>query len=114
MSNTPLWKPVKNVGKLRILWNFDAIHPIPYSLQQLSWLAINSKSPAGQNIDKDLFILQLVSASDFAIRSTKEAAEVKPCPMKGRADRSNAGGSSPTWSPASPIYRAENTGDNSC
>ena len=89
VSNTPLRKPVQNVGKLRILRNFGAIRPIPRNLQQLSRLSVSRKSPAGQNIDKDLFILRLpsASASDFAIRSTKEAAEVKPCPMKRRADR---------------------------
>ena len=89
VSNTPLRKPVQNVGKLRILRNFGAIRPIPRNLQRLSWLAVSRKSPAGQNIDKDLFILRLpsASASDFAIGSTKEAAEVKPCPMKRRADR---------------------------
>ena len=76
VSNTPLRKPVQNVGKLRILWNFGAIRPIPRNLQQLSRLAVSRKSPAGQNIDKDLFILRLpsASASDFAIRSTKEAS----------------------------------------
>ena len=89
VSNTPLRKPVQNVGKWRILRNFGAIRPIPRNLQQLSWLAVSRKSPGGQNIDKDLFILRLPSApaSDFAIRSTKEAAEVKSCPMKRRADR---------------------------
>ena len=89
MSNTPLRKPVQNVRKLRILRNFGAICPMPRNLHQLSWLAVNRKSPAGQNIDKDLFILRLpsASASDFATQSTKEAAEVKLCPMKRRADR---------------------------
>ena len=89
VSNTPLCKPVQNVEKLRILRNFGAIRPIPRNLQQLCWLAISRKSPAGQSIDKNSFILRLpsASASDFAIRSTKEAAEVKPCPMKRRADR---------------------------
>ena len=93
VSNTPLRKPVQNVGKQRILRNFGTIRPIPRNLQQLSRLVVSRKSPAGQNIDKDLFILRLpsASASDFAIRSTKEAsctcAEVKPCPMKRRADR---------------------------
>ena len=88
-SNTPLWKPVQNVKKLRILRNFGAIRPLPRNLQQISWLAVSRKSPAGQNIDKDLFILRLpsASASDFAFRLTKEAAEVKPCPMKRGADR---------------------------
>ena len=76
VSNTPLRKPVQNVGKLRILRNFGAIRPIPRNLQQLSRLAVSRKSPAGQNIDKDLFILRLpsASASDFATRSTKEAS----------------------------------------
>ena len=76
VSNTPLRKPVQNVGKLRISRNFGAIRPIPRNLQQLSRLAVSRKSPAGQNIDKDLFILRLpsASASDFATRSTKEAS----------------------------------------
>ena len=89
MSNTPLRKPVKNVWKLRILRNFGAIRPISYHLQQLSWPVVHRKSSAGQNIDKDLFILRLpsVSASDFAIPSTKAATEVKPCLVKRRADR---------------------------
>ena len=88
MKHVFIRKHVQNVGKLRILRNFGAILPIPRNLQQLSWLAISRKSTAGQNIDKDLFILRLpsASASDFAVRSTKGAAEVKPCPMKGRAD----------------------------
>ena len=89
VSNTPLRKPVKNVWKLRILRNFGAIPSISYNLQQLSWPAVNRKLPARQNIDKDLFILRLpsVSASDFAIPSTKAAAEVKSCLVKRRADR---------------------------
>ena len=76
VSNTPLCKPVQNVGKLRILRNFGAIRPIPRNLQQFSRPAVSRKSPAGQNIDKDLFILRLpsASASDFATRSTKEAS----------------------------------------
>ena len=76
VSNTPLRKPVQNVGKLRISRNFGAIRPLPRNLQQLSRLAVSRKSPAGQNIDKDLFILRLpsASASDFATRSTKEAS----------------------------------------
>ena len=76
VSNTPLRKPVQNVGKLRILRNFGTIRPIPRNLQQLSRLAVSRKSPAGQNIDKELFILRLPSASssNFAIRSTKEAS----------------------------------------
>ena len=49
VSNTPLCKHVQNVGKLRILRNFGAILPIPHNLQQLSWLAVSRKSPAGQN-----------------------------------------------------------------
>ena len=57
VSNTPLRKPVQNVGKLRILRNFGAIRPILHNIQQLSWLAISRKSPAGRNKDKDLFIL---------------------------------------------------------
>ena len=89
VSNTPLRKPVQNVEKLHILRNFGAIRPIPHNLQQLSRLVVSRKSPAGQNIDKGLVILRLPSASvsDFAIRSTKEAGEVKPCPMNRRADR---------------------------
>ena len=54
VSNTPIRKPVQNVGKLRILRNFGAIRPIPRNLQQLSRLIISRKSPAGQNIDKGL------------------------------------------------------------
>ena len=90
VSNTPLRKPVENVGKLRILRNFGAIRPIPRTLQQLSWLAVSRKSPAGQNIDKDLFILRLpshrrqISPSD---QQRKLQREVKPCPMKRSADR---------------------------
>ena len=90
VSNTPLPKPVENVGKLRILRNFGAIRPIPRTLQQLSWLAVSRKSPAGQNIDKDLFILRLpshrrqISPSD---QQRKLQREVKPCPMKRSADR---------------------------
>ena len=77
VSNTPLRKPVQNAGKLCILRNFGAIRPIPRNQQQLCRLAVSRKSPEGQNIDKDLFILRLpsASASDFAIRPTKEAAE---------------------------------------
>ena len=54
VSNTPLRKPVQNVGKLRILRNFSAIRPIPRNLQHISRLAVSRKSPAGQNIDNGL------------------------------------------------------------
>ena len=122
VSNTPLRKPVQNVGKLRILRNFGAIRPIPRNLQQLSRIAVSRKSPAGQIIDKDLFILQLpsASASDFAIRSTtlNKGSKLKRWNhahwnVELIANRSNAGGSSPTWSPASPVYRTENTKEDS-
>ena len=90
VSNTPLRKPVENVGKLRILRNFGAIRPIPRTLQQLSWLAVSRKSPAGQNIDKDLFILRLPSHQRQISPSNQQRKlqrEVKPCPMKRSADR---------------------------
>ena len=113
----PLRKPVQNVGKLRILRNFGAIRPIPRNLQQLSWLAVSRKSPAGQNIDKDLFILRLPSHRRQISPSDQQRKLQRWNHAQWNVElivnRSNAGGSSPTWSPASPVYRSENTDEDS-
>ena len=90
VSNTPLRKPVQNVGKLCILRNFGAIRPIPRNLQQISWLAVSRKSPAGQNIDKNLFIFiknvvavaaysRLASRSQAKFHTKKLSPLVRPC-----------------------------------
>ena len=117
MSNTPQRKPVQNVGKLRILRNFGAIRPIPRNLQQLSWLAVSRISPAGQNIDKDLFILRLPSHRRQISPSDQQRKLQRWSHAQWNVElivnRSNAGGSSPTWSPASPVYRSENTDEDS-
>ena len=117
VSNTPLRKPVQNVGKLRILRNFGAIRPKPRNLQQLSWLAVNRKLPAGQNIDKDLFILLLPSHRRQIWPSDQQRKLQRWSHAQWNVvlivNRSNAGGSSPTLSPASPVYRSENTNEDS-
>ena len=117
VSNTPLRKPVQNVGKLRILRNFGAIRPIPRNLQQLSWLAVSRKSPAGQNVDEDLFILRLPSHRRQISPSDQQRELQRWSHAQWNVvlnvNRSNAGGSSPTWSPASPVYRTENTDEDS-
>ena len=117
VSNTPLRKPVQNVGKLRILRNFGAIRPIPRNLQQLPCLAVSRKSPAGQKRDKDLFILRLPSHRRQISPSDQQRKLQSWSHTQWNVvlivNRSNAGGSSPTWSPASPVYRSENT-DEDC
>ena len=97
--------------RVRQIFRASAIRPIPRNLQQLSWLAVSRKSPAGQNIDKDLFILRLPSHRRQISPSDQQRKLQRWSHAQWNVvlivNRSNAGGSSP------PMYRSENTAEDS-
>ena len=87
------------------------IRPIPRNLQQLSRLVVSRKSPAVQNIDKGQLRTCLFYDYHRHRRQISPSDQQRKLQRWNHAqwnvepivNRSNAGGSSPTWSPASPV-----------